>query len=160
MIILLNGCINAGKTTVAQAIIARSIGFAHIEVDVLRHFISWMPLENTVELNLKNAVAVAKNFHEQNISSIISYPLNKGDLNFVKNLLSDSFIDLHVITLYPGLDKLKTNRGNRELSQSELRRIDALHQMGVANPSFGVVIDNSAQTVEQTADDVLKIVGC
>ena len=53
MIILLNGCINAGKTTVAKAIVSRTNEFAHVEVDALRDFIRWMPLEESIELNLQ-----------------------------------------------------------------------------------------------------------
>ena len=52
MIILLNGCINAGKTTVAKAIVSRTNEFAHVEADALRDFIRWMPLEESIELNL------------------------------------------------------------------------------------------------------------
>ena len=159
MIILLNGCINSGKTTVAEAIVARAIGFAHIEVDSLRDFIRWMPLEETIELNLKNSIAVAKNFHEKNINSVISYPLSKGDFSLIKELLCDHNIEVHAVTLYPGIDKLKSNRGTRELTEWELNRIDELHAIGVTKPNFGTIIDNSSQTVEETADDVLRVVG-
>ena len=159
MIILLNGCLNAGKTTVAKAIVSQTTGLAHIEVDDLRNFISWMPLEESIELNLQNAVAVAKNFHARGISSIITYPLSSGDLVFIKKLLGDATIPLHAITLYPGLDKLKTNRGTRELTNVEVNRIDELYAMGVVTPDFGITIDNSMQTVEETAADVLKLAG-
>jgi adenylate kinase family enzyme len=159
MIVLLNGCLNSGKTTVAEAIISRSIGFAHIEVDSLRDFIRWMPLEETIELNLKNAISIAQNFHERNINSVISYPLSKSDLSFIKDLLSGSEIEIHAVTLYPGIDKLKTNRGTRELTNWELNRIDELHVMGVTEPEFGTIIDNSSQTIDETVDAVLKIIG-
>lgn len=159
MIILLNGSLNAGKTTVAEAIVERSIGFAHIEVDALRDFIRWLPLEESIELNLANAIAVAKNFHARQISSIISYPLSQGDFEFIKGLLSESQIEVCAITLYPGIDCLKTNRGTRELTEGELNRIDELAELGVLEPSFGKIVDNSAQTVEETVATVLKIAG-
>ncbi|NCD33661.1 MAG: hypothetical protein EOL87_09645 [Spartobacteria bacterium] len=158
MIILLNGCINSGKTTVAESLAGRAIGFAHIEVDALRDFIRWMPLEGTIELNLKNAIDVARNFHKKNIHSIISYPLSMSDFAFIRDLLVGSQIEVYAITLYPGIDRLKTNRGTRELSEWELNRIDELHAMGVTRPSFGTLIDNAVQTVDETADEVLKIV--
>ena len=159
MIILLNGCINAGKTTVAQAIVSKTTGLAHVEVDALRDFIRWVPLEESIELNLQNAIAVAKNFHAKGISSIISYPLSRSDLVFIKALLGDETILVHAITLYPGLDKLKTNRGTRELTDWEFNRIGELHAMGIATPDFGITIDNSEQTVEETAAEVLRLVG-
>jgi adenylate kinase family enzyme len=159
VIILLNGSVNSGKTTVAEAIVARSIGFAHIEVDSLRDFIRWMPLEETIELNLQNAITIATNFHSKHISSVISYPLSKSDFEFIKDLLNDSSIEVHAVALYPGIDQLKTNRGNRELSEWEVNRIDELHRMGVTKPDFGTIIDNSSQTVEETVDSVLNTVG-
>ena len=159
MIILLNGCLNAGKTTVATAIVEQTTGLAHIEVDALRDFIRWMPLEESIELNLQNAVTVAKNFHARGISSIITYPLSSSDLTFIKGLLGDDSIPIHAITLYPGLDKLKINRGTRELTDVEFNRIDELHAMGVTTPDFGTIIDNSTQTVQETAAEVLKLAG-
>ncbi|MFT6987213.1 MAG: adenylate kinase family enzyme [Psychromonas sp.] len=159
MIVLLNGSINSGKTTVAESIVERSINFAHIEVDALRDFVRWMPLEETIELNIKNAIAVAKNFHENDINSVISYPLSEDNFNYINELLLDSSIEVHAVALYPGIDKLRTNRGMRELTEWEVRRVDELHEMGLSRPCFGTVIDNSEQTIEETTDSVLQIVG-
>ena len=158
MIVLLNGCINSGKTTVAKSIVERSIGFAHIEVDALRDFVRWMPLEETIELNIKNAIAVAMNFHKNNINSVISYPLSEENFNYINELLLDSSIEVHAVALYPGIDKLRTNRGMRELTEWEVQRVDVLHEMGLSKPCFGTVIDNSEQTIEETTDSVLQIV--
>ncbi|MBT3785476.1 GNAT family N-acetyltransferase [bacterium] len=158
MIILLNGCINSGKTSVAQAIVHTSEGFAHIEVDALRDFIPWMPLEESIELNLRNAISVAINLNEEKIHSIVAYPLSRVNFEFVKELLKDTRIEVFPITLYPGLELLKSNRGSRELTPWELSRIDVLHQAGYANPGFGTLINNSRQTIEETAHQVLKIV--
>jgi 2-phosphoglycerate kinase len=44
VIILLNGSINAGKTTVAQELIASLPRTAHVEVDALREFVRFLPL--------------------------------------------------------------------------------------------------------------------
>jgi len=159
MIILLNGCINCGKTTVAEAIVERSLGFAHIEVDTLRNFVSWMDLEKTFELNLKNAISIAKNFHEENIHSVISYPLSEDNFNYINELLAGSEIEVHAVTLYPGIEQLKTNRGTRELDEWEVERIDILHEMGLSTPCFGTIIDNSQQSVTETTDSVLQAVG-
>ena len=159
MILLLNGSINAGKTTIAKSIVERSINFAHIEVDALRDFVRWMPLEETIELNIKNAVAIAKNFHEKNINSVISYPLSEDSFNYINELLLNSSIEVHAVALYPGIDQLKTNRGMRQLTDWEVQRIDVLHEMGLTKPCFGSIIDNSEQTIEETTDSVLKVVG-
>lgn len=159
MIILLNGAINSGKTTIADTIVEQTLNFAHIEVDALRDFVSWMPLEETFELNIKNAIAIAKNFHELNIHSVISYPLSEDNFNYINKLLLGSDIELHAIALYPGIDKLKTNRGMRKLTEWEVQRIDELHEMGLSKPCFGTVIDNSEQTIQETTTRVLQLVG-
>ena len=156
MIVLLNGSINSGKTSVAKAMCSKASGYAHIEVDSLRDFIRWMPLIESIQLNLKNAVSVAKNFHEKNLHSIITYPLSENDYLFIKDLLSDTNIELRAFTLYPGIEKLKMNRGAREITSWELNRIDELHNTGVTNPAFGITIDNSNQTIEETADQILS----
>ncbi len=135
---------------------SKASGYAHIEVDSLRDFIRWMPLIESIQLNLKNAVSVAKNFHEKNLHSIITYPLSENDYLFIKDLLSDTNIELRAFTLYPGIEKLKMNRGARELTSWELNRIDELHNTGVTNPAFGITIDNSNQTIEETADQILS----
>lgn len=159
MILLLNGSINAGKTTIAKSIVKRSINFAHIEVDALRDFVRWMPLEETIELNIKNAVDIAKNFHDKNINSVISYPLSEDNFNYINELLLNTSIEVHAVALYPGIDKLKTNRGMRQLTDWEMQRIDVLHEEGLTKPCFGTIIDNSEQTIEETTDRVLKSIG-
>ena len=63
MIVLLNGSINSGKTSVAKAMCSKASGYAHIEVDSLRDFIRWMPLIESIQLNLKNAVSVLSLIH-------------------------------------------------------------------------------------------------
>lgn len=159
MILLLNGSINAGKTTIGKSISNRKINFAHIEGDALRNFIRWMPLEETIKLNIKNAITIAKNFDEHNIHSVISYPLTADNLDYIKELLKGTSIELHTVALYPGIDKLKTNRGTRELTDEEINRIDVLHEMKITNPDFCTVIDNSTQTVEETTNSVLQAIG-
>ena len=59
MIILLNGCINAGKSTVAQALVRLLKDASHIELDDLRHCMPALPFEGrvfaiTLELPLRS----------------------------------------------------------------------------------------------------------
>ena len=159
MVILLNGSINSGKTTIGKEIAAMGVEFAHVEVDDLRHFISWVPLQESIEVNLKNAASVVKNFHEYGISSVVTYPLSVSDFEFIGALLKNYEIEYCAVSLYPGIDKLKSNRGSRELSLWELNRIDELHSDGIATPDFGITIDNSNLSVRETALKVLAAAG-
>lgn len=156
MVILLNGSINSGKTTVGKALCLRE-KFAFIEVDSLRDFVSWLPLEESIELNLENAVDVAKNFDLRGINSVIAYPLSEKDYLFVRELLECAGIDVIPITLYPGLVSLCSNRGGRELSDWEVSRIGELVDTGIAKPDFSHIIDNSKISVEETVDKVLDL---
>ena len=77
MIILISGSINSGKTTVSKLLAKKLGNTAHIEIDSLREFTNFMPLDETmIQLNLENSALVANNFHSHDIDSIISYPLS------------------------------------------------------------------------------------
>lgn len=159
MVILLNGSINAGKSTIGQFIAGMNIGFAHIEVDALRHFIRWMPLEESIAINLENAASVAINFHRRHIDSVITIPLSRHDYEYLADRLSRAGIAWCSITLFPGVSELKKNRGNRVLTDWEFNRIDQLVKDGLAKPDFGTIIDNSEMSVEETAFKVLESAG-
>ena len=63
--------------------------------------------------------------------------------------------DIHVFTLAPQLGKALTNRGARELSDWEKARIQNHYDIGIHNPSFVEVIDNTEQTPEETSRYIL-----
>lgn len=57
-------------------------------------------------------------------------------------------------TLSPDIDVVLNNRGNRELKEYEKERIKYHYDVGINNPDFGEIINNSKQTAEETADVV------
>jgi len=153
MIILISGSINAGKTTVSKALCRLLPRTAHVEVDDLREFIGWMGLEESIPLNLKNAAAVARNFAEAGLNVIVSYPLRPLDYEYMANELEA--YSVHCVTLSPPLEVAQRNRGTRELTSGEIDRIAFHYDTGIANPPFGITIDNSGQTPDETARAVL-----
>lgn len=159
MVILLNGSINAGKSTVARCIKNMGLGIAHIEVDELREFIRWMPLLESIPISLANVISVASNFHRNGIDSIVTMPLNVDDYAFLAEQFGVLNIPICAITLYPGMEQLKRNRGQRELTEWELNRIDELEKQGYVTPPFGHLLANETLSVEQTAEQVLNIAG-
>jgi len=157
-LVLLNGCVNAGKSTVARILRERCANLAHIEVDALNTFIDWMPIEQAVPLNLDNAVAVARNFLAAGLDVLFTYPLSDGDYAYILERLGEGW-DVRGVCLWcdPALNQ--RNRGTRELSEWERSRIAWMHENGVARPTFAEIVDNTAQSPEETAEQVIALTG-
>lgn len=153
MLIVLNGSINAGKTTTSKMICQLLPGTAHVEVDALRDFIAWMPLEESIPINLASAVAVTKVFLKHGLNVVFSYPLRAEDHAW---LLRQFDVPVHFITLRPPMEISQQQRGARLLSDWEVARIAYHYQTEGANPDLGMVIDNSQMTPEQTARLILE----
>lgn len=152
MIIFISGSINSGKSTISKLLQNDLEKTAVVEIDSLRAFIDWMPIEQTIPINLQNAVSVIQNFVSHNLNVIVPYPLSQKNHNyFVKNLGNQQLI---FITLSPKLDIILKNRGDRSLSNWEIDRIKYHYQIGINSPEFGEIIDNS----DQTPDETIKVI--
>ena len=156
MIIFINGSINSGKTTVAKLLADKLGNTALLEVDSLRSFIQWLPLEAAVPINLENAVALINIFVSKGLNVIMPYPLSKDNYKYLFDNLKEVNEKIKVFTLSPKLEIALTNRGTRELSDSEKDRIKHHYAIGIQNPEFGVIIDNSSETPEQTTEQILE----
>lgn len=156
MIIFINGSINSGKSTVAKLLADKLSNTALLEIDDLRGFIKWMPIEQAVPINLENAVAVIKVFLNKGLNVIVPYPLSKDNHQYFLDGLKKIDKNINVFTLSPKLEIALTNRGHRELDDWEKERIKYHYSIGIPNPEFGVVIDNSDETPEQTVEKILK----
>ncbi|MEI8339819.1 MAG: hypothetical protein WCF94_04130 [bacterium] len=156
MIIFINGSINSGKTTVSKILMEKLGNFALIEIDSLCEMISWMPIDKAVPINWENAVSVIKNFSKHGISSIIPYPISQKNYDYVMAELKDLNENIMVFTLAPKLESALENRGTRELSDWEKERIKYHYEIGIPNPTFGEIIDNTDLTPEQTAEYIME----
>ena len=156
VILLLSGSINAGKTTVSKELVRLLPRTAHVEVDALHDFVGWMPLTESIPLNLQNAVAVTRNFVNFGLNVVLSSPLPLEDYEFLVRELEPLGIPVHAVTLSPPLPVALTNRGTRDLTEWELGRIPYLYETGIASPPFGIIINNAHQTPEETAREVLR----
>jgi hypothetical protein len=153
MIIFINGSINSGKSTVSKILANKLSNTAVLEIDDLRNFIEWMPLEQAIPINLENALAVIRVFINKGLNVIIPYPLSKNNYDyFLKNLTNID--DIKVFTLSPKLEIALTNRGSRDLDDGEKDRIKYHYEIGINKPDFGVIIDNSNEPPEQTVDKI------
>ena len=83
MILLLNGCINSGKSSVANALSRLVPDTAHVELDELdeldelRQFCSWLPLEAAVSVTLAAARVLAS---VSGLESSVSIELSDGQV--------------------------------------------------------------------------------
>ena len=157
MIIFINGSINSGKSTISKLLQHDLENTAVVEIDSLRAFIEWMPIEQAIPINLKNAASIIKNFVKQGLNVIVPYPLSQDNYNyFVENL--DGLTKLIFITLSPKLDTVLKNRGDRDLSEWETNRIKHQYKIGINKPDFGEIIDNSEQTPKETIDIINRYI--
>jgi tRNA uridine 5-carbamoylmethylation protein Kti12 len=156
MIIFINGSVNAGKTTVAKILAKKLSNTAVVEIDSLREMIEWMPIDEAVPLNLENSISVIKNFAKRNLNVIVSYPLSQNNYDYVVSELKDIDTKIYFFTLAPKLETILTNRGERELNDWERERIKHHYGVGINNPSFGIIIDNSDQIPEETAEFIFS----
>ena len=156
MIIFLNGSINAGKSTVAKLLVKELPNTALVEIDAFHDMIDWMPIDQSIPLNLENAVSVITNFAEKNLNVVVPYPLSQRNYDYLRESLKDVDAYIHVFTLAPQLEKAVTNRGARELSDWEKERIQHHYAIGISNPTFSEIIDNTNQTPQETMEAILR----
>jgi hypothetical protein len=155
MIILINGTMNAGKTTVAKILATKIPRVAHVEK--LRQFIEWMPIEESIPLNIQNIISLAQNFAQEGLNVIISYPVSNQNYARISSALKP-FGPIHAFTLNPKIEIATSNRGTRELKSWEVDQIKKSYMEGLNKPEYGTIIDNSEQTPEQTAKIILSAI--
>jgi hypothetical protein len=156
-IILISGSINAGKTSVARALVILLPRAAHVEVDTLREFIATVPLDEAIPINLENTVAVARNLIRHRFHVILTYPLGEDDYRTLLAAFADLDTPIHAFALAPPLATALTDRGTRPLTAHERRRIREQYADNRHQSSFGIPIDNSTQTPTDTARQILAL---
>lgn len=155
MIIFINGSINSGKSTVAKLLASELPNTALIEIDTLREFIGWMPLDRAISINLENTVSVIRNFVKRGLNVIAPYPISQKNYIFLMKELESLSQKIFIFTLSPKLEVVLADRGERKLSESERNRIQYHYKIGIHQPTFGIIIDNSLQTPSETVQIIL-----
>jgi guanylate kinase len=156
VIIILNGPINSGKTTVAKILWEKIPNTAHIEIDKIREFIDWMENKPSWEISFSTALSVAKEFLKNNLNVIITYHISNKGYQQIKECLEPIDKDVFAFTFLPPLNKTLTNRGARELNMWEIKRIKETYEKENHKVTFGETIDNSSQTPQETAEYIFN----
>ncbi|MGB2791586.1 MAG: hypothetical protein WBC29_03465 [Candidatus Moraniibacteriota bacterium] len=158
MIIFINGSINSGKSTVSKLLAEKLPNSALVEVDSFHECIEWMPIDQAVPFNLENAVSVIKNFVRRSLNVIVPYPLSQKNYEMLMSNLEPLRQKIFVFTLSPPLEIALSNRGGRELTEEEKKRIRYHYSIGINTPEFGVIIDNAHQTPSETAESIFDAI--
>lgn len=155
MIVFINGSINSGKSTLAKLLADKIGNCAILEIDNLREFIEWMPIEKAIPINLKNAVSLIENFDNNDLNVITPYPLSEKNYEYIKNNLKTKS-KVYFFTLNLDLNEVLKDRGNRKLDDWERERIKHHYEIGINRSSFGEIIDTTNQTPQETLEIILK----
>lgn len=157
MIILINGSINSGKSTIARKLADKIPSSTVLEIDVLRNFIKDVPLNEAIPINLENAITLTKNFVKHNFNVIIPYPLSQKSYDFLAKGFKDTKQKIYTFTLNPKIEIALSDRGSRR-DKWETERIKYHYKIKINNPDFGNIIDNSNQAPEETAAQILELI--
>jgi thymidylate kinase len=156
--IWISGSINSGKSTIAAALNKRINKSVNIEWDALRHFAHNEKLEDIGEYIAIDALDLAKKWSDRGFLPIINSPLY-GDCQNIFEYSNKLGLEPVITNLIPEKEIAMKNRGERELTEKELKRIEYMYdECGIRNPEFGMSIDNTNQSVDETVEEVMKII--
>lgn len=162
-VLILTGPPASGKSTVAQALAERYDRVAHIDVDVLRHFITptgyvapgRSGFERQQALSTRNACNLACNFIEERFAVIIDdVVIDKAHLSRYLEGLAPAGVPVHYVRLLPSLDVCLARNLARDVeARMRPERIATVwtHFEAAADIGGGT-IDSSKLTPYETAD--------
>lgn len=156
MIIVLNGPINSGKTTLAKILWEKIPNMAHVEVDKIREFIDWMDNHPAWEISYETSLKVVREFVKKDLNVIITYHISDEGYKQLAKELKDLDTDIYGFTLMPSIEKVLENRGTRKIDKREKEYIKDSYQRKLNRVTYGETIDNTNQTPQETAEYILS----
>ncbi len=154
-LVFISGSINSGKTTTSK-LLAEKLDADFINVDDLNDSIPNFNLATDLDKSMDLAIAKINESIANGRSVVANYVVRQRDYDrFEREIHTD---EQYVVTLAPRLEVAQSKRGDRELSEWEVQRIKHHYDTGIANPSFGSVIDNSDSTLQETVESILSII--
>ena len=155
MIVFISGSINSGKTTTGKAL-SKKLNAKFIDIDDLNDRIPNFDLSKDISKGIDIAINEINNLTNEGYLVVVSYVIRKKDFDQLNKGLIDR--NTLFITLAPTLEIAQSKRGDRDLSEWEIKRIKYHYEIGIANPSFGNIIDNSDLSIDETVDVIAKLV--
>ena len=155
MLVFVSGSINSGKTTTSKAL-ADKLGAEFVNVDDLNDTIPNFNLATDLDKSMDLAIKTINEYTKQGKDVVANYVVRQRDFDrFANEIETQPQI---VITLAPRLEVAQGKRGARELSEWEVSRVKHHYDTGIASPSFGHIVDNSDLTLEETVDQIIKLI--
>jgi chloramphenicol 3-O-phosphotransferase len=162
-ILILTGPPGSGKSTVAEALAERYDRVAHIQVDVLRHFVTptgYAPptrggpaWEAQDRLAVKNACDLARNFVQERFGVIIDDIVGPEKLGRYVAGLKDAGAPVHFVRLMPRLEVCAARDAARAEGRVAPGRVEVVYrELEKAGEHAGAPIDNSDISAEDAAD--------
>ncbi len=155
MLIFISGSINSGKTT-ASKLLARKLGWAYINVDDLTDKVDGFDIYKHLDLAMDLAIQAINKADAKNENIVANFVVRQEDYKrFETEITAHPKI---FITINPGLEIAQSQRGDRVLTDWEIKRIKAHYDDGIAKPEYGYIVDSSSLTPEETVDKIMQIV--
>lgn len=126
-----------------------------IEIDTLIKDFSHLSPRSSLVNGIEKGLVLIKKAAKEGSFVIVPFPLSEGHYNYFTHQLQ-TVDTLVFFTLCPPLEVVLRNRGTREISQQEQKRIQDFYYHNLHQPKFGISIDNSKQNPNQTVDRILK----
>ena len=154
MLIFISGSINSGKTTTSEAL-AKKLGWEYINVDDITDHIKGFNIYTHLDIAMDEAIKAINTASEHSKHVVANFVLREQDW---KRLEQEVHIHPQVIiTLSPPIEVAQSQRGDRVLTDWEIKRIKSHYDDGIASPQYGHTIDNSNLTVSETVDRIIDI---
>lgn len=155
MLVFISGSINSGKTSTSKAL-AKRLNAETVNVDDLNDTIPNFNLETDLDKSMDLAIQTINDFADQGKDVVANYVVRPED--YARFASEINTRPQFVITLAPKLEVAQSKRGDRQLSEWEVTRVEHHYDSGVASPSFGHIIDNSYLTIDETVDRIVAII--
>ena len=151
-VVVLNGPINAGKTTVGKALAAAIDGAAFIDGDD-NGAPDGAPLEVIIEAGLRRLSSeIAANPAGV---LVLAYPLREADHARLKAAADAAGRRLWTVTLAPPIEVVLGDRGDRRLDDGERARSREMYAEGYHDRAFSDLTITGTPGVDATVDIIL-----
>jgi adenylate kinase family enzyme len=155
MLIFISGSINSGKTTTSK-LLAEKLGWTNINVDDLTDKVDGFDIYIHLDLAMDLAIKAINAADAEGKNVVANFVVREKDWKRFEHEINAK--PQIFITLSPGLKVAQSKRGNRTLTEWEIKRIKSHYDEGIASPDYGHIIDNSELTVEETVEKIMTLV--